>query len=272
MDFSLGDFANIITGAAGVYSSYKSNETVNKQIEKSDTQASNVALNQAQIVELSNKIASATESTTDPESWGRTAGIFRAILAGQEPVTLDVFRSQFEEINYTAQAKLRATDATAEAARRKISSTVPTGGLKLRMLADIAMKAQDEKAAITNEARDAIRTKNLELKNEYMTKALEFGKSQTAAITSGYEKAGGVLQGYPTSGAASPDTVLKVSGVQAGTAGSNLNSIGESLAKLGSKEPVSTTGQVTTVPYDQDTPSSDKYIEDIGKYYYKGGE
>jgi hypothetical protein len=267
----ISDFAAIVGGVSSVYSSYKSNETINEQVDRSNTQAGNVALNQAQIVELSNKIAAATASTTDPEAWGRTAGLFRAILAGEQPQNLDFFRSQFEEIDYAAQAKLRSTDAEAEAARRKIASTVPTGGLKLRMLADIAMKAQDQKATITNEARDAIRNKNLELKNEYMTKALTFGGAQNAAITSGYEKASGVLQGYPTTGAASPDTVLKVSGAQAGAAGTNLNTIGESLAKLGSKEPVSTTGQVTKVPYDEYTPASDKYIEDTGKYYYKGG-
>ncbi|MFA5132933.1 MAG: hypothetical protein WC444_06430 [Candidatus Paceibacterota bacterium] len=266
----LDTFSAIVGGvgsAASLYSSIKGQSDYNNQVEASEAQGSRISANQDLIRQMALKNLSSVESMNDPESWGRTAGLFRAILQGAEPEALDVFKSQFDEIEYATQAKLRDIDAQAETARRMIADKVPTGGLKMRMLADVAMKAQDEKAAATAKSREDRKTLNLTLKNEYMGKALEFGKTQPTNLNTGYQSASGILQGYPTTAAASPNQVMQTSYYQNKDTGETLSGIGESLAKLSSKTPASTTGQVTTTPaktsaetFTEDWPSEARFI------------
>lgn len=263
----LSSIANIVSGVgsvAGLISSSKANENVNKQLELSQQQASNVQVNQAAIQELARSIQTTTEGMTDQEAWGRAAGIYNALLRGESPMALDVFKSQFDEIEYAAQAKLRETDAQAETARRQIASSVPAGGLKLRMLAEIATKAQDQKAVITNAARDEIKNKNLELRNTYLTKALSFGEKQGTEKIQGYQTASGVLQGYPTTAAASPNTALQTSYYQGKDMNQSLGGIGESIAKLSYNVPTTSTQQP-----DQE-PAAKVYTDDSDMYKYRG--
>ena len=274
-------FSDIVSGADsaikigstvfGLYNDYENQKTYNQTMESSQAatqaQMAGVAENQALVKEIASKNLAAVEGMTDDESYRRTAGIYRALLEGKEPYELEPFRSQFEEIESATQAKLRDIDVGSEAARRQIASTIPQGGMKLRMLADVAMKAQDLKATEIKGARDAIRNKNMELKDTYMKEALTFGKGQPEQLSKGYQTTGAILGQYPASAGASPDAQLYLSQKAAQESGNTVATIGEEIGKLVELGKPKVTQPSGYIPV---KPSSEKYANDNGALeFYK---
>lgn len=256
----LGLFANIVSAASSAYDIYNKSKQTNELIDygKQASGQSQQALNEQ--MRYAQQMAAAAQQQTDPEALGRTMGIFRAILAGQEPSELGPFRSQFEEIENSVQAKLRDIDREATDARFRISDTIPDSGMKMRMLADIAMKTQDLKATAIKEGRDTIRDTNMKLRNEYMGKALEFGKSQPEQFRAMLGGAGNILTGQANQGV-SGNTALLATTKLTNEASQQGASIGEQIGKLVNKPATTVTqpqvGSEATLP-----TSAQKYLED----------
>jgi len=126
------------------------------------------------------------------------------------------------------------------------------------MLADVAMKTQDLKAGVIKSTREAIRDKNVQLKNEYMKEATAYGRGQPGELQEGYKTSAGILGGYPTGAGASPDVQMNAAYQTAQSAGQTVGSIGQEigkLAELGKPKPApAPTGWIPP------TPSAENYI------------
>lgn len=217
--------ASIASTAMGLYGSYKASKQQKDIMSQGQAEAGRIAQNQAQLQALSRRSLHTAEGMTDRAAHAQTGEIYRALLSGQKPSQLPQFRSQFQEIEQATQAKLRDIDKMALAERQKMVSSVPQGGMRLRMLADLAMKTKDQKAAIISEARDVVQRKNVELKDKYTTQALEYGRGQPQQALQGYQVSGQMLQQTPTAG--------PTGGQQLTAATSNLESAQGALGKIG---------------------------------------
>ena len=260
MAFDLGMFANIVGAASSVYDIYSKSKQTNELIDygKAASGQSQQALNEQ--MKYAQQMATAANQWTDPEALGRTMGIFRAILSGQEPMELGPFRSQFEEIEYATQAKLRDIDREANDARFRISDTIPDSGMKMRMLADIAMKTQDLKAGAIKEGRDKIRDTNMQLRNEYMGKALEFGKAQPEQFRSMLGGAGNILTGQANQGVSGNAALVSATNLT-NKASEQGSTIGEQIGKLVNQVGTKVTQpQVTTTSTNDYEPSESRFL------------
>ena len=92
------------------------------------------------------------------------------------------FRNQFGEVDYAIQTQINEVTAQARKAREMIASSVPAGGAKLRALAQLSLKTQDEIGRITREGATKKRDLDIKLTNSYLQAAMnrKIGPSQEA--------------------------------------------------------------------------------------------
>jgi len=235
-------------------------------------ESADVAQTRDMLKQLAYKNLETVEGMTDDESFRRAAGIYRAVLSGREPAELAPFRSQFDEIETATQTKLRDIDAAANSERMRLSDTVPHGGARLRMLADISLRAQDEKAKAIGAARDTIRTKNMELKDKYMSEALLFGKTQPQQFMASISASANILQGLPTTGPSGSEQ-LRSADTGYTAAASTLGSLFEQKGAVDAAKPREAEYTQPT-PMPPVAPSATKYIDpsQYGPYWYGPGE
>lgn len=251
----LGSFSEIVSGVgtvAGLASTVMGYSERQKALKTSEAQVASTAATQDMLRQLAYKNLAAVESMTDNEAYRETARLFRAILSGEEPQNIGAFRSQFDEIEYATAAQLKDIEASAENERRKIVDQVaaggPSGGMKLRMLADVSLKQQDKKAAVMAEARNKIRQTNIELKNQYLTKALEFGKAQPENLVKGYQVSGAILTGQPTT-TGETAAQLKSANEMLAAGGTALKELGKSMSPISGSTTQAPVSSLSTPTY-----------------------
>lgn len=108
------------------------------------------------------------------EQRGRVAGIDEYFLGGGRASQLNIpgMQDQFAEVDFAVQEQLRNIDSQAQKSRQMISDNIPQGGAKLRALADLAMKTQEERGKVIREAQTRKRDLDTELTNQYLQQAM----------------------------------------------------------------------------------------------------
>lgn len=124
----------------------------------------------------------------------RVAGLDEYFLGGGRASKLNVpgFREQFAEVDYALQEQLRTLDEQSEKARQQIADNIPSGGAKLRALAQLSVSTQDARGKVVREAQTKKRDMDVELTNSYLQAAMNRkpGASQDARLWAsmrGYE-------------------------------------------------------------------------------------
>jgi hypothetical protein len=116
----------------------------------------------------------------------RAQGIDEYFLGGGQASELDVpgFSDQFGQVDFALEQQLMQIDDAAREARQQISEGIPSGGAKLRALAELAQSAQDQKAAAIREAQATKRDLDVRLTNAYTRAAMgrNYGPSQDARL------------------------------------------------------------------------------------------
>jgi len=105
---------------------------------------------------------------------GLVKGIDKYFLGGGRARKLNVpgFQDQFAEIDYAVQEQLRNLDSQSSKARQQIEDTIPSGGAKMRALADLAVQTQDVRGKVLREAQSTKRDLDVKLTNEYLQAAM----------------------------------------------------------------------------------------------------
>jgi len=106
----------------------------------------------------------------------RTRGLMEYFLGGGKASQLKVpgFSDQFARLDYVAQEQARAVDNEARKTQQLIADSVPDGGAKLRMLAELAQKTQEQKGQIMRETAQRKRDLDVELTNQYLKAATAY--------------------------------------------------------------------------------------------------
>jgi hypothetical protein len=129
------------------------------------------------------------------EQRGRVAGIDNYFMGGGRAQGLAVpgFQEQFSEIDFAVQEQLRNLEREAGKSRQMISDTLPAGGAKLRALADLAMRTQEEKSKVVKEAQTRKRDLDVQLTNQYLQAAMgrQHGVSMDARMSAALQDYGG---------------------------------------------------------------------------------
>ena len=116
----------------------------------------------------------------------QVAGLDQYFLGGGRASKLDVpgFSDQFAEIDYNVQEQIRNIDSQAEKSRQMIADNIPSGGAKLRALADLSVQVQDARGKAVRESQTRKRELDIQLTNEYMKGAMnrQIGPSQEARL------------------------------------------------------------------------------------------
>lgn len=101
-------------------------------------------------------------------------GIDKYFLGGGKARQLDIpgMQDQFAEIDFATQEQLRNIDSQAAKSRQQIADTLPSGGAKLRALADLAVQSQEARGKAIREAQSAKRDLDTKLTNEYLQAAM----------------------------------------------------------------------------------------------------
>lgn len=101
-------------------------------------------------------------------------GIDKYFLGGGRARQLDIpgMQDQFAEIDYGVQEQLRNIDSQAAKSKQQIADTLPSGGAKLRALADLAVQTQEARGKAIREAQSAKRDLDVKLTNEYLQAAM----------------------------------------------------------------------------------------------------
>ena len=127
-------------------------------------------------------------------------GISQYFLGGGKASGLDVpgFRDQFSEIDYALQEQQRRIGAQARSAQQMISENIPPGGAKLRALAELSMKTQDEKGKAVRESQSRKRDLDVNLTNQYTQQAMQqkYGPSQDARLWSTQKDYEGMVNNF----------------------------------------------------------------------------
>ena len=117
---------------------------------------------------------------------GLVAGLDEYFLGGGKASRLNVpgFQQQFGQLDTAAQEQIRQLDSQAEKSRRMIADNIPDGGAKLRALADLSMRVQDERGKIVRETQAKKSDLDVQLTNQYLQQAMgrQVGPSQDARM------------------------------------------------------------------------------------------
>jgi hypothetical protein len=108
------------------------------------------------------------------EQRGRVRGLDDYFLGGGKASALNIpgFQDQFAEVDYAVQEQLRNIDAQAKKSQQMLADTIPSGGAKLRALADLSMKTQEERGKVLRESQSRKRDLDTELTNQYLQMAM----------------------------------------------------------------------------------------------------
>lgn len=227
MAFGIADFANIALGAFGLVQGRKAygeaarvaEEALDLAREEAGYKRELLDLEKASVADVQrtrgqlSELARATLGTIHEESYGRALGLYDAILQGKMPEQLAAFQPQFNEIDFAMNEELRGVDLAARKAQRMVSDSVPEGGARTRLLASIAMNAQDKKAQTIGLAKQKRRDLNIQLQNQYFQEAMTFGKAQPE----GYTKAASILSALPTVSYGAASNLVRGLGPEGGT-------------------------------------------------------
>jgi len=101
-------------------------------------------------------------------------GIDKYFLGGGRASELNVpgFADQFGQLDFMRQEQEQAVEKQAREARQMIEDTMPSGGAKLRALADLSIKAQDAKNKVSREYEAKKNDLDIQLTNSYMQGAM----------------------------------------------------------------------------------------------------
>jgi len=148
----------------------------------------------SQATELNKMVGQGRETVAMQE------GLAQYFIGGGRASKLDIpgFRDQFSEIDYALQEQQRRIDAQGRSAQQMIAENIPPGGAKLRALADLAIKTQDEKGRAVRESQSRKRDLDVQLTNQYTQQAMGFkgGPSQDARLWATQKDYDNTLRNY----------------------------------------------------------------------------
>jgi hypothetical protein len=101
-------------------------------------------------------------------------GIDRYFLGGGRAVDYDIpgFSEQFGQLDYMREEQESMVDEEVRNSRQLIEDTMPSGGSKLRALAELSIKSQDAKNRVNQEYEAKKNDLDVQLTNQYMTGAM----------------------------------------------------------------------------------------------------
>jgi len=101
-------------------------------------------------------------------------GIDRYFLGGGKASALDIpgFTEQFGQLDYMREENEKMIDQEMRNMQQQIEDTMPSGGAKLRALADLSIKAQDAKNRVNQEYEAKKNDMDVQLTNSYLQGAM----------------------------------------------------------------------------------------------------
>lgn len=101
-------------------------------------------------------------------------GIDRYFLGGGKASALDIpgFADQFGQLDFMRQEQESLVEQEIRNSQQMIEDTMPSGGAKLRALAELSIKSQDAKNTVTREYEGKKNDLDVQLTNQYMQGAM----------------------------------------------------------------------------------------------------
>ena len=101
-------------------------------------------------------------------------GVFRYFLVGGIAIEYEIpgFIKQFGMMDFMREEQEKMVDEEVRNSRQLIEDTMPSGGSKLRALAELSIKSQDAKNRVNQEFEAKKNDLDVKLTNEYMTGAM----------------------------------------------------------------------------------------------------
>ena len=108
------------------------------------------------------------------ENRARVAGVDEYFLGGGRAQELNIpgMQNIFAEVDSSVQEQLRNIDSQAAKSRQMIADSLPTGGAKLRALADLSMQTQDARGKVIRESQTKKQELDTQLTNQYLQSAM----------------------------------------------------------------------------------------------------